>query len=80
MKKVSSTIVKKRSRELTSVFEAFTPHDGLEGRTERVWITEIAADGNHLVKLLIYRNLVIDVEGCRLLSKFIAVPLLFYIQ
>lgn len=49
MKKVSSTIVKKRSRELTSVFESFTPHDGLEGRIERIWITEIATDGNHLV-------------------------------
>lgn len=53
MRKVPSTIVKKRSRELTSVFESFTPHDGLEGRTERIWITEIAADGNHLVRLLV---------------------------
>lgn len=46
-----STIVKKRSRELTSVFEAFTPYTGMEGRMERIWITEIAADGIHLVKL-----------------------------
>ncbi|XP_021288193.1 threonylcarbamoyladenosine tRNA methylthiotransferase [Herrania umbratica] len=49
MKKVPSTIVKNRSRELTSVFEAFTPYNGMEGRVERIWITEIAADGIHLV-------------------------------
>ncbi|GKV09116.1 hypothetical protein SLEP1_g20660 [Rubroshorea leprosula] len=49
MKKVPSTIVKKRSRELTSVFEAFTPYNGMEGRVERIWITEIATDGIHLV-------------------------------
>ncbi|KAL5558273.1 hypothetical protein UlMin_034484 [Ulmus minor] len=49
MKKVSSTIVKKRSRELTSVFEALTPYNGMEGRVERIWITEFATDGVHLV-------------------------------
>lgn len=49
MKKVPSTIVKKRSRELTSVFEAFTPYNGMEGRVERIWITDIATDGVHLV-------------------------------
>ncbi|XP_057987175.1 uncharacterized protein LOC131171341, partial [Hevea brasiliensis] len=49
MKKVPSNIVKKRSRELTSVFEAFTPYNGMEGRVERIWITEIATDGIHLV-------------------------------
>lgn len=49
MKKVPSTVVKKRSRELTSVFEAFTPYNGMEGRLERIWITEIATDGIHLV-------------------------------
>lgn len=51
MKKVPSNIVKKRSRELTSVFEAFTPYNGMEGRVERIWITEIATDGIHLVSL-----------------------------
>lgn len=51
MKKVPSTIVKKRSRELTSVFEAFTPYNGMEGRVERIWITEIATDGIHLVSV-----------------------------
>lgn len=51
MKKVPSTVVKQRSRELTSVFEAFTPYSGMEGRVERIWITEIATDGIHLVSL-----------------------------
>lgn len=50
MKKVPSTVVKKRSRELTSVFESFTPYNGMEGKVERIWITEIATDGNHLVR------------------------------
>ncbi|KAK3006390.1 hypothetical protein RJ639_015474 [Escallonia herrerae] len=49
MKKVPSTLVKKRSRELTSVFESFTPYDGMVGKVERIWITEIATDGSHLV-------------------------------
>ncbi|KAJ0085433.1 hypothetical protein Patl1_07375 [Pistacia atlantica] len=49
MKKVPSNIVKNRSRELTSVFEAFTPYNGMESRVERIWITDIAADGIHLV-------------------------------
>ncbi|KAM7512672.1 hypothetical protein LguiB_011547 [Lonicera macranthoides] len=52
MKKVPSTTVKKRSRELTSVFESFTPYDGMEGKVERIWITEIATDGIHLVMML----------------------------
>lgn len=49
MKKVPSTVVKKRSRELTTVFESFTPYNGMEGRVERIWVTEIATDGIHLV-------------------------------
>ncbi|VAH47901.1 unnamed protein product [Triticum turgidum subsp. durum] len=49
MKKVPSIEVKKRSRELTSVFEAFSPYEGLKGKVERIWITEIATDGVHLV-------------------------------
>ncbi|KAL6315535.1 hypothetical protein AAG906_000837 [Vitis piasezkii] len=51
MKKVPSAVVKKRSRELTSIFEAFTPYNGMEGRVERIWISEIATDGIHLVRL-----------------------------
>ncbi|XP_057804987.1 uncharacterized protein LOC131020282 [Salvia miltiorrhiza] len=49
MKKVPSNIVKRRSRELTTVFESFTPYVGMEGKIERIWITDIATDGNHLV-------------------------------
>lgn len=49
MKKVPSNVVKNRSRELTSIFESFTPYAGMEGRIERIWITEVAADGIHLV-------------------------------
>uniref|UniRef100_A0A0E0KQU9 Threonylcarbamoyladenosine tRNA methylthiotransferase n=1 Tax=Oryza punctata TaxID=4537 RepID=A0A0E0KQU9_ORYPU len=49
MKKVPSVEVKKRSRELTSVFESFSPYQGMEGKIERIWITEIATDGVHLV-------------------------------
>ncbi|KAG2321730.1 hypothetical protein Bca52824_014943 [Brassica carinata] len=49
MKKVQSKIVKQRSRELTCVFEAFAPYTGIEGKEERIWITEIATDGVHLV-------------------------------
>ncbi|XP_010521157.1 PREDICTED: threonylcarbamoyladenosine tRNA methylthiotransferase [Tarenaya hassleriana] len=49
MKKVPSNIVKQRSRELTNVFEAFTPYTEMVGREERIWITEIATDGVNLV-------------------------------
>ncbi|TKY68061.1 Threonylcarbamoyladenosine tRNA methylthiotransferase [Spatholobus suberectus] len=49
MKKVPSNVVKRRSRELTTVFESFTPYTGMEGRVERIWITDIASDGVHLV-------------------------------
>nr|ACF79052.1 unknown [Zea mays] len=49
MKKVPSNEVKKRSRELTSVFESFSPYQGMEGKVEKIWITEIASDGVHLV-------------------------------
>ncbi|GER27528.1 (Dimethylallyl)adenosine tRNAmethylthiotransferase MiaB [Striga asiatica] len=49
MKKVPSNVVKKRSRELTTVFESFTPYVGMEGKIERIWITEVATDGTHLV-------------------------------
>ncbi|GER27535.1 (Dimethylallyl)adenosine tRNAmethylthiotransferase MiaB [Striga asiatica] len=48
--KVPSNIVKKRSRELTTVFESFTPYVGMEGKIERIWITGVATDGTHLVR------------------------------
>ncbi|KAL3685614.1 hypothetical protein R1sor_003636 [Riccia sorocarpa] len=49
MKRVPTAEVKRRSRQLTSVFETFTPYKGMEGRTERVWVTDVAPDGIHLV-------------------------------
>lgn len=49
MKKVPSVEVKKRSRELTTVFESFSPYQEMKGRIEKIWITEIATDGIHLV-------------------------------
>eukprot|EP01018_Ginkgo_biloba_P012060 Gb_19405 [translate_table: standard] len=49
MKKVPTAEVKKRSRELTTIFESFRPYTGMEGRIERVWITDSASDGIHLV-------------------------------
>lgn len=51
MKKVPSNVVKNRSRELTAVFESFTPYTGMEGKVERIWITDVASDGVHLVRL-----------------------------
>lgn len=49
MKRVPTADVKKRSRELTTVFESFDPYAGMGGNVERVWVTDIAADGIHLV-------------------------------
>ncbi|XP_073032303.1 uncharacterized protein [Primulina eburnea] len=49
MKKVPSNIVKKRSRELTTIFESFTPYVIMEGKIEQIWITDVATDGIHLV-------------------------------
>ncbi len=51
MKKVPTGEVKNRSRQLTSLFESFTPYEKLEGRVERVWVTDTASDGIHLVRL-----------------------------
>ena len=58
MKKVPSNEVKKRSRELTSVFESFSPYQGMEGKVERIWITEIATDGVHLVSAYQFLSLI----------------------
>lgn len=52
MKKVPSNVVKQRSRELTAVFESFTPYTGVEGKVERIWITDVASDGVHLVSMI----------------------------
>lgn len=56
MKKVPSADVKKRSRELTVLFESFDPYRKLEGTVQRVWITEIAADKTSLVRLSVIKN------------------------
>ena len=50
MIKFPTSEVKKRSRELTKNFESFTPYVGMEGRIERVRITDSVADGIHLVR------------------------------
>ncbi|XP_002969909.2 threonylcarbamoyladenosine tRNA methylthiotransferase [Selaginella moellendorffii] len=49
MKRVPTAEVKKRSRLLTSLFESFTPYSDMEGKVYRVWVTDTAADGIHLV-------------------------------
>ncbi|GJP42020.1 hypothetical protein CLOM_g1623 [Closterium sp. NIES-68] len=49
MPKVPSGEVKQRSRALTALIESFTPYTGLLGTTQRVWITDVAADKTKLV-------------------------------
>lgn len=49
MKRVPTGEVKKRSRKLTMLFESFSPYKDMEGMICRVWVTDIAADGIHLV-------------------------------
>lgn len=49
MKRVPTQVVKQRSRELTALFESFSPYCGLVGRVEQVWVSDRAADGTHLV-------------------------------
>ena len=49
MKKVPTQTVKARSRELTELFNSYSPYQHLLGTTQRAWITETATDGVHLV-------------------------------
>ena len=49
MKRVPTQIVKARSRELTALFESYQPHEHMVGKTERVWVSDIARDGTSLV-------------------------------
>lgn len=49
MKRVPTGEVKKRSRKLTLLFESFSPYQDLVGRVVKVWVTDVAADGIHLV-------------------------------
>ncbi|KAI5067603.1 hypothetical protein GOP47_0018131, partial [Adiantum capillus-veneris] len=49
MKRIPTGDVKKRSRKLTSLFESFSPYNDLKGRVVKVLVTDLAADGIHLV-------------------------------
>eukprot|EP00244_Chara_vulgaris_P005176 TRINITY_DN20602_c1_g1_i1.p1 TRINITY_DN20602_c1_g1~~TRINITY_DN20602_c1_g1_i1.p1 ORF type:complete len:325 (+),score=18.67 TRINITY_DN20602_c1_g1_i1:94-1068(+) len=49
MKRVPTAEVKRRSRQITTLFESFDPYKEMQGKIERVWITDIAADGHNLV-------------------------------
>lgn len=49
MKRVPTAEVKKRSRELTLLFESFNPYSGMEGKVEKAWVTDVASDGFNLV-------------------------------
>uniref|UniRef100_A0A7S1NLL5 Threonylcarbamoyladenosine tRNA methylthiotransferase n=1 Tax=Eutreptiella gymnastica TaxID=73025 RepID=A0A7S1NLL5_9EUGL len=53
MKPLDSKVIKARSRKITQIFEAqatcATKHQRLVGTTQRVYITEMANDGHHLV-------------------------------
>ncbi|GBG77949.1 hypothetical protein CBR_g25880 [Chara braunii] len=49
MKRVPTAEVKRRSRQITKLFESFDPYNEMQGRIERVWITDIASDGHNLV-------------------------------
>ncbi|XP_056850204.1 uncharacterized protein LOC130499804 isoform X2 [Raphanus sativus] len=50
-KKVQSKIAKQRIRDLTCVFEAFAPYTGMEGKEERIWITETLSSTNVATKV-----------------------------
>ncbi|CAJ1978238.1 unnamed protein product [Sphenostylis stenocarpa] len=72
MKKVPSNVVKRRSRELTNVFESFTTYSGMEGKVERIWITDIASDGIHLMVCFWEVIETIDrVSGNKVLNKLL---------
>eukprot|EP01100_Stratorugosa_tubuloviscum_P012829 TRINITY_DN618_c1_g2_i4.p1 TRINITY_DN618_c1_g2~~TRINITY_DN618_c1_g2_i4.p1 ORF type:complete len:658 (-),score=284.40 TRINITY_DN618_c1_g2_i4:33-2006(-) len=49
MKRVPTSEVKQRSRELTKLFDSYQPFNHLVGTRQRVWITEYATDGVKLV-------------------------------
>mmetsp|Transcript_5265 Transcript_5265/g.19286 ORF Transcript_5265/g.19286 Transcript_5265/m.19286 type:complete len:627 (-) Transcript_5265:1307-3187(-) len=49
MKRVPTAIVKSRTRRLTQLFESFDPYKDMVGKRERIWIMDVAADGQSLV-------------------------------
>jgi threonylcarbamoyladenosine tRNA methylthiotransferase CDKAL1 len=53
MKRVPTHEVKKRSRQLTAIFDSFEPYKDMEGRVEKVWVTDTATDGEKLVRSLL---------------------------
>eukprot|EP00775_Hariotina_reticulata_P009752 gene9752-9910_t len=49
MKRVPTSIVKQRTRQLTALVDSFTgSSEALLGSVQRVWVTGTAADGHHL--------------------------------
>ncbi|KAH3744400.1 threonylcarbamoyladenosine tRNA methylthiotransferase [Pelomyxa schiedti] len=48
MKKITSTVIKKRSRLMTQLFDSYTPYESLIGTEQTVWVNEQASDGKHL--------------------------------
>ncbi|KAL5033484.1 hypothetical protein BDV3_000460 [Batrachochytrium dendrobatidis] len=49
MKRISTNIVKNRSRRATTFFESYTTYDSLVGTIQKILVTEQSADGNHYV-------------------------------
>jgi threonylcarbamoyladenosine tRNA methylthiotransferase CDKAL1 len=49
LKRVDTKEVKRRSRELTSYIESYSPHAHLLHTTQRVWVSDVAKDGVSLV-------------------------------
>ncbi len=49
MPRVGTAEVKRRSRELSTLFDSYTTRDNKVGREELVLVTERASDGIHLV-------------------------------
>lgn len=49
MKQVPTDVSKKRSQELTALFQRFEPYAGMEGTVHRMLLTEVAHDKHHLI-------------------------------
>jgi threonylcarbamoyladenosine tRNA methylthiotransferase CDKAL1 len=49
MKRISTQIVKSRTRELAEYFQTIKPYQGREGKIYRVLVTETSHDGNYYV-------------------------------
>lgn len=64
MKPLNSKVIKERSRKITQIFESYKDsYQHLVGTTQRVYITEMANDGHHLVgHTKCYTQVLIDPE------------------